>query len=118
MLQSSSIYNVYIGLIIVVKLSFLYFAIRVQVDKFRKKDYSEALYWKDRLEFVFVFLMSCLLIYLFNPRRNSSLVTMIYIGRETQILLYIFGFILLLSANWNLFIHDSKIFHYLYNISN
>ena len=44
-------------------------------------------------------MMSILLIYLFNPRVDRS----VLIDKETKILLYLFGFILLIIAKWNLF---------------
>jgi hypothetical protein len=60
-------------------------------------------YWKDRLEFIFIALMSCLLIYLFNPRQNRIAL----IDYETGLLLYLFGFVLIITANWGLFIKES-----------
>ena len=61
-------------------------------------------YWKHRVEFIFIFLMSCLLIYLFNPRTDRT----VMIDYETKILLYIFGFVLILSADWKHFFEDNK----------
>ena len=50
--------------------------------------------------------MAGLLIYLFNPRNDRS----ILITHETKILLYLFGFILLITADWNVFFHESPFF--------
>ena len=61
-------------------------------------------YWKERLEFIFVFLMAILLIYLFNPRNDRTQV----IDKETKLLLYLFGFVLLITAKWNVFFHETK----------
>ena len=67
---------------------------------------KKILYWKERFEFIFITLMSILLIYLFNPiKQNQEL-----INRETKLLLYLFGFILLITANWNIFITESPWF--------
>lgn len=62
-------------------------------------------YWKERFEFVFIFLMALLLIYLFNTRRDRS----IMIDHETKILLFLFGFVLIITADWELFFRDSKL---------
>jgi hypothetical protein len=61
---------------------------------------------KERVEFVFVILMAILLIFLFNPRHDRS----IQIDNETKILLYLFGFILLLTAKWDTFIEEAPWF--------
>ena len=52
--------------------------------------------WKEQVEFVFVIMMSLLLIYLFNPRTDRYLT----IDRETRVLFFIFGFILMINAKW------------------
>jgi len=66
-------------------------------------------YWKERFEFVFVLLMAILLIYLFNPRKER----MVMIDGETKILFYLFGFVLLITAKWGDFFHESKWFKYI-----
>ena len=63
-------------------------------------------YWKMRVEFIFVIMMSILLIYLFNPRANNiNLIT-----DETKLLLYLFGFLLIITAKWSEFFKESKWF--------
>jgi len=64
---------------------------------------KKIVFWKDRLEFVFVILMSFLLIYLFNPRFDHKSL----IDQHVKLLLYLFGFILLITANWGTFIEES-----------
>jgi hypothetical protein len=44
-----------------------------------------------------------LLTYLFNPRQNRNNM----INGETKLLLYLFGFVLLITANWSTFIGES-----------
>jgi hypothetical protein len=88
-------YDIYIILIVLVKIGFT----NSEKDK-------EVLFWKERFEFVFIILMACLLIYLFNPRNERSFM----INYETKLLLFLFGFILLITANWNTFIEESEIF--------
>jgi len=103
----------YITLIFIVKIIFIVLAIynlylKKGVSK-TKENVSKQLeveFWKDRVEFIFVFLMSLLLIYLFNPRFNNTNM----INKETKILLTLFGFILLITAKWNDFFTESKTF--------
>jgi hypothetical protein len=78
---------------------------RIQGQKDEKIDLSIQL-WRDRVEFVFKILMSLLIIYLFNPMdsRQKLLTT------ETKFLLYIYGFILLITADWSTFLNESLIY--------
>ena len=54
-------------------------------------------YWKNKFEIVFKILMALLLIFLFNPRTERS----VLIDKETKILLCLFGIILILTTKWN-----------------
>jgi hypothetical protein len=56
--------------------------------------------------------MAGLIIYLFNPRHSREKL----IDYETKVLLYLFGFILLLTANWSAFVEESTWFEKLQNI--
>ena len=64
-------------------------------------------FWKERSEFIFKACLSLILIILFNPRRKTPLV----INSETKLLLYLYGFIVILQANWGQFIKESPIIH-------
>ena len=100
-------YKLYIYLIISIKVGFIIMALLHIYLKLKKKENSELdkkiIYWKGKFEFIFIFLMSILLIYLFNPRNKNFI-----IDYETKILLYLFGFILLITADWTQFFHQSK----------
>lgn len=102
------LFNIGITIIIIVKVIFISLAISKVYFKHKepnnKKRLNNLEFWKNRLEFIFIALMSVLLIYLFNPRVNR--INMI--DTETRILLYLFGFILLLTADWSQFLSDSK----------
>jgi hypothetical protein len=97
----------YIYLIFAVKILFVLFAIATLYLKLKKRENTESYktfsYWKERLEFIFIILMSVLLTYLFNPRQNRNNM----INGETKLLLYLFGFVLLITANWSTFIGES-----------
>lgn len=103
-------FDIYITLIFIVKISFICLAIyKLYLKAKKSKDVkllSTVDYWKERFEFVFITLMSILLIYLFYPRANRIGM----IDGETKLLLYLFGFVLLLTENWSSFIHESIFF--------
>ena len=106
-------YTLYIYLIFAVKIGFVIMTIYHILLKVKGKSDSDLdkkiVYWKERFEFIFILLMSILLVYLFNPRKDRA--TMI--DGETKILLYLFGFVLLITANWGDFFHEAKWFKYI-----
>ncbi len=51
-------------------------------------------------------MMSAMLIYLFNPRADNIKL----LNYETKLLLYLFGFVLIITANWNTFFTESPTF--------
>ena len=65
---------------------------------------SNLTYYKKRIEFIFIICMVILIIFIFSPRHNR----MIYLTKEMTILFYLFGFILLITADWDLFITNAK----------
>lgn len=103
-------YNIYITFIFLIKIGFIIMAVTHIYLKSKGKEHSsldkKIEYWKERFEFIFIALMSILLIYIFNPRIDRS----VLVDKETKILLYLFGFILLITAKWDLFIKESPIF--------
>lgn len=70
---------------------------------------NKIIFWKERIEFIFVFLMALLLIYIFNPRMPHTNL----LNFEVKLLIYLFGFILLITAEWKIFFHKSEWFKYL-----
>ncbi len=103
-------FDIFITLIFIVKLLFVCLALYSLYLKSKKSKDTKLIqtiqFWKERIEFIFITLMSILLIYLFNPRANN----LGAIDRETKFLLYLFGFVLLLTENWSSFLHESNIF--------
>jgi len=109
----------YVRFIVLIKCVFLYFAITAAIIKSKlkknptndklEKEYEEKIYLKERIELLFKFCMSVLLIYVFFPQRKVP----IPIDFEMRILFYLFGFILLLTAKWKSIMHDSVIDKYL-----
>jgi len=99
----------YITFIIFIKVGFILLAMTHIYLKVKGQDHSELdekiLYWKERVEFIFVVGMALLLIYLFSPRRKIP----IKIDNETKILLTLFGFVLIIKAKWDIFFKESAI---------
>ena len=95
-------------LIIFLKIVFVVCAVWMLVLKHENKEhsdlYSKLEYWKNRSEFAYVAFMSLILIQLFNPRNTKP----INIGTEERRLLFLFGLILLVTANWGLFFKDAR----------
>jgi hypothetical protein len=60
------------------------------------QNYQWALFWKERIELIFIILMALVCIIVFYPFYSDT----VYIDKETRILLFIYGFIILLTANW------------------
>jgi hypothetical protein len=110
-------YDVYISLIFVIKIGFILMAVSHIYLKVKGEINSDLdkkiVHWKERFEFVFVLLMSVLLIYLFNPRNNR----IVMIDGETNVLLYLFGFVLLITAKWGDFFHDANWFKYIQQLT-
>jgi len=65
---------------------------------------ASVLFWKERTEFIFIACMSCLLMYHFFPRRNVPY------SKETSLLFFLFGFIMLFTAQWSLFFKQSVLY--------
>jgi hypothetical protein len=72
-------------------------------DPKNTKKIEKIQYAKDLIEVLFKGLMAVLLIMLFNPRTSKETMKLDF---ETRVLLYLFGFILLLTADWKSIIHN------------
>ena len=93
----------FIYFIIFIKIIFVIMAIsNIFFNKIHKDQiYDEkTLYWKERTEFIFIISMSILLIIIFNPLYNNQR----FLIKETKLLFFIFGIILIISADWDVFI--------------
>jgi len=102
-------FDIYITLIFIVKIAFIILAVYrlyIKAKNPKDKNLKTVEFWKERFEFVFISMMSALLIYLFYPRANR--INMI--DGETKLLLYLFGFVLLLTESWSTFIQESLLF--------
>jgi hypothetical protein len=102
----------YITLIFIIKLLFISLALTHIYLKVKGESDSDLdnkiVYWKERIEFIFILLMAILLIYLFNPRTDRIFM----IDGETKILLFLFGVVLLITAKWAEFFREAVWFQY------
>jgi hypothetical protein len=109
-------FTIYIRFIFIVKIIFIILAITLLYTKHKNpkniKLIESLQFWKERMEFMFKAMMSLMLVYVFNPLSNN----MILINREAKLLLCLFGFILILTADWSTFINESKLFEKLHTI--
>jgi len=97
--------------IFIVKILFVLFAIihfyLMHTGKNMNSEFAQSIvYWKERLEFIFMISMAILTVYIFRPF-NSSPIT---IGTEARFLFFVFGIIVFITAHWSIFIQKAKWF--------
>ncbi len=63
-------------------------------------------YWKDKSEFIFKICMAILLLISFHPLRTTTQV----LTKETKLLIYLFGFIIIITSEWKKFFADISFF--------
>lgn len=116
--QQRPLFDGLITFIIIIKLIFLGLAIydklllektkmvKTPSQKTKVQDKEKNVsYWKGRVEFIFVILMSIVLIYLFYPRSKNPPV----IDGHTRLLLFLYGILSILTADWEMFFNTSVI---------
>ncbi len=99
----------YISFLIIIKFIFVISALGHLLlshtnSQFVKYDPS-FLYWKERTEFIFIISMSILLIYYFYPAGSPA-----PMSAETKLLFFLFGWILIVTANWKIFVTETPWF--------
>ncbi len=93
--------------IVVIKVIFVLAAIghiilSHSANKKAAKADPKLVHWKERTEFIFIISMAILLIYHFNPRWPQK-----EINSETSLLFFLFGVVLIITADWNIFVTES-----------
>ncbi len=101
--------DIYIIFIIFIKFIFIISSLGhvylIHVSKTPNHELDEKfLYWKDRAEFIFTILMAILLIIVFNPHLKFDPKE---IDTEMKLLMFLFGWILIVTANWGHFFTES-----------
>jgi hypothetical protein len=107
----------YIFFLIIIKCIFVVAALGHVIlthttSSFDKYD-AKLVYWKERTEFIFIISMSILLIYYFHPIIKSEPMT-----SETKLLFFLFGWILLVTAKWKIFVTEAPWFEKIANAFN
>jgi hypothetical protein len=107
------LYTAYVSLIFLVKIIYFVFALLVIYYTKKKNEELKEIFtfWKHHIEFLFIALMSLLLIILFNPFYNGLKL----IDYETKLLLFVYGIIIIIGAQWSLFFKESMVFKILNN---
>ena len=99
----------FVYFIIFIKIIFLIATIsqayltKVNPNSTYKKYNKQTLYLKEQTEFVFIACISLLLIFIFNPWYNNEK----YLNGEIRLLFYLFGWILIFTADWGVFLKES-----------
>lgn len=78
-------------------------------SSFDKYD-TKLVYWKERTEFIFVVSMAVLSIYYFHPFIKSN-----PMSSETRLLFFLFGWVLLVTAKWKIFVTEAPWFQKISN---
>lgn len=112
--RTLGVLNGFIVFVIVVKVCFVGFALAHFINTHQKQRATTSSelaslehwdvrfrYWKERTEFVFIVSMALLLMYHFVPQHRRP------VNHETGILFFLFGAILLLTADWSLFVREA-----------
>jgi hypothetical protein len=113
--ENISFYKICVSLLIFIKIVFVILEIIKLVMKKSNHDttqiYNIINYINHRLEFIFIIGTSLLIMYVFIPQRLSFLSSSNnnIIDYETRFLIFCYSFIIILSANWKLFIKSSYI---------
>jgi hypothetical protein len=100
-------YDKFITFLLFLKIVFIILAVthfyfKIEGHQNTKKD-QQVVYWKERIEFIFIMGMSILIVYLFSPRRGKE----ITVTGETKVLLFLFGAVMLVTAKWENFFKTS-----------
>lgn len=100
---------------IIMVLSHIYIE-KISNNKDLKDKYSDkTLYWKERTEYIFTICMAVLLIFIFHPWSHH---VKKYMTPEIQLLFYLFGWILIITANWSVFIQEAPWYKQIVSILN
>lgn len=102
--MNSTSFNLYVTSIILFKLVYFSLAIghihfKINNEKNKTLD-NIFVYGKNFTGFTFVFLIAALLIFIFNPFINN----LRFIDNEVKWILFMLGFLLLFTNNWELFL--------------
>jgi hypothetical protein len=94
-------FDFYVRFIFLIKIIFIILALYGIYTKYKEpkntKKQEKIHYFKERVELIFKGSMAILLILLFNPRTTKDMIKLDY---ETKLLLFLFGWVLIITADW------------------
>jgi len=100
----------FISFIFTIKILFIIFAIihyyLIITHKPDNAFSQNIVYWKERLEFIFMISMAILTVVLFRPFNTKP----IMIGAEERFLFFVYGIITFITSRWSAFVHQAKWF--------
>ena len=106
--------DIYVVFLIIIKSIFVVAAlghvVLTHTDTGFDKYDTKLVYWKERTEFIFIVSMSILLIYYFHPFIKSG-----PMSSETKLLFFLFGWILIVTAKWKIFVTEAPWFEKIAN---
>ena len=103
-------YNMFVIFVIILKIIFILFVILTKYYKHKLKISSKAElpyytnqynlinFWKEKIENIFMICMGFICVIIFNPFNAYQFI----IDKETRLLLFLFGIIILFTTNWQL----------------
>ena len=107
---STTFYFIFIQMLILMKIVyaiciFWMFYLRFKKEK-EEPIYSKLEFWKERSELIFIIGVSVLLIHYFNPFSKKPII----LTKEEKFAIFTFGWVILLTVNWEVFVKESEIF--------
>ena len=107
----------FVYFIIVVKILFVVCAVieRLFASRMKRESLVWIVYWKERLELVFILSMSILCMRLFNPFTQRG-INGVVVDKTTQLLLFVYGIIIMITADWNVLADEPRWFKSLKSI--
>jgi len=106
-------YDYFILFILIIKLIYIILALIHFYLKIKGRDGDQydlkIVFYKDRLEIIFVISMSILLLYLFYPKH----ITPPEIDTQSRLFLFLYGVIILFTLDWTKFIDESSVIKFI-----
>jgi len=103
-------YVFFVSFIFFVKIMYIIFAIinyyLIQTNQNNSEFGAKIDYWRERCEFIFMFCMAMLTIYIFRPFNSKPII----IDNNVRFLFFVHGILLLIKARWDIFFKQSRWF--------
>lgn len=103
-------YNMFVIFVIILKIIFIFLVVLTKYYKHKLKisnktelsyytnKYNLINFWKEKIENIFMICMGFICVIIFNPFNDYQF----FIDKETRLLLFLFGIVILFTTNWQL----------------